>query len=104
MKDEYKLMVSRLEPTSTKINGKEVKINGFLASYYTPTNLVELMEDVHRTYGGGKYNVKIVDPAGKYLKTKIFEISGEAKLPARPCSCSIETLMLRGCQLPGVHV
>lgn len=97
-------MVYREKPHSIKRGGKELKISGFLASYYTPSNFIEVIEDVGSTHGGGDYVVRIIDPEGKFVKTKSFSISGAILLPSKPCTCSIQTLLTQGCQLPGVHI
>lgn len=104
MKDTYKMMVFRDGPLSIKQKGREVMIGGYLETFHTPTNMVELIENIGCMHGGGKYRVWVVTQAGKHVKTKTFEISGTVLVPTRPCNCSTETLMLRGCQLPRFHV
>jgi len=74
---EYKLMVLRLEPQVIK----GMKISGYLQTFHLPTTIPDIIEKVGETYGGGKYQIKIVDGAGKYVKSKTFEISGLPKIP-----------------------
>jgi len=73
---EYKLMVLRLEPALIK----GTKISGYLETFHLPTTIPDIIEQVGQKYGGGKYQIRIVDGTGKYVKSKIFEISGLPKL------------------------
>ena len=73
---EYKLMVLRLEPQMIK----STKISGYLQTFHLPTTIPDIIEKVGETYGGGKYQIRIVDGAGKYVKSKTFEISGLPKI------------------------
>jgi hypothetical protein len=73
---EYKLMVLRLEPQMTK----GVKINGYLQTHHLPTTIPDVIEKTGQQYGGGKFQIRIVDGAGKYVKSKTFEISGLPKI------------------------
>ena len=75
--NNYKIMALRLEPQSIK----GTKINGYLKTYHLPTSIPDIIEDVGYTYGGGKYQIRIVDGVGKYVKSKTFEISGLPKIP-----------------------
>jgi len=74
---EYKLMVLRLEPQMIK----GTKINGYLETFHLPTTIPDIIEAVGQKYGGGKYQLRIVDGTGKYVKSKTFEISGLPKIP-----------------------
>jgi len=74
---EYKLMVMRLEPQMIK----GTKINGYLDTFHLPTTIPDIIENVGQKYGGGKYQLRIVDGTGKYVKSKTFEISGLPKIP-----------------------
>lgn len=73
---EYKLMVLRLEPQIVK----GTKISGYLETFHLPTTIPDIIEQIGQKYGGGKYQIRIVDGTGKYVKSKIFEISGLPKL------------------------
>jgi len=74
---EYKLMVMRLEPQMIK----GTKINGYLDTFHLPTTIPDIIETVGQKYGGGKFQLRIVDGTGKYVKSKTFEISGLPKIP-----------------------
>jgi hypothetical protein len=74
---DYKLMVMRLEPQSIK----GLKISGYLETFHLPTSIPDIIEQVGQRYGGGKYNLRIVDGNGKYVKSKTFEIAGLPKIP-----------------------
>jgi len=74
---EYKLMVLRLEPATIK----GVRISGYLDTFHLPTTIPDIIEQVGQKYGGGKYQIRIVDGAGKYVKSKTFEIAGLPKVP-----------------------
>jgi len=73
---EYKLMTLRLEPQVIK----GTKINGYLETFHLPTTIPDIIEQVGQKYGGGKFQIRIVDGAGKYVKSKTFEISGMPKI------------------------
>jgi hypothetical protein len=60
---------------------KGVKISGFLEAFHLPVTIPGIIEQVGQKYGGGKYQIRIVDGTGKYVKSKMFEISGFPKLP-----------------------
>lgn len=89
---DYKLMVLRIEPT--EIDG--IKINGYLKTFYLPTTVPDVIEKVAKEYGGGKYKLRIVDDAGKYVKSKTFEISGYPKL-SRAGALNNEESVCCGC-------
>lgn len=72
---EYKIQLHRLEPQMLK--GQ--KIAGYLDTFYLPTTVPDIIEKVGRVYGGGRYQLKIVDGSGKYVKMKTFEIAGLPK-------------------------
>ena len=74
---DYKLMVLRLEPTTYKGH----KINGYLQTHHLPTTIPDIIEQTGKQYGGGKFQIRIVDGAGKYVKSKAFEVSGLPKIP-----------------------
>lgn len=74
---EYRLMVFRLEPQMVK----GVKISGFLEAFHLPITIPAIIEQIGQKYGGGKFQIRIVDGTGKYVKSKMFEISGFPKLP-----------------------
>lgn len=74
---EYRLMVFRLEPQMIK----GVKISGFLEAFHLPITIPSIIEQIGQKYGGGKFQIRIVDGTGKYVKSKMFEISGFPKLP-----------------------
>lgn len=74
---EYRLMVFRMEPQMIK----GVKISGFLEAFHLPITIPAIIEQVGQKYGGGKFQIRIVDGTGKYVKSKMFEISGFPKLP-----------------------
>jgi len=73
---EYKLMVMRLEPQMIK----GIKISGYLKTFHLPTTIPDIIEEIGVDHGGGKFQIKIVDGAGKYVKSKTFEISGLPKI------------------------
>lgn len=75
--NNVKLMAYRMEPQVYK----GTKISGFLESIYLPTSISEVTEKIQTKYGGGKYQIKMVDGAGKYLKSKIVEVAGFPKIP-----------------------
>lgn len=74
---EYKLMVFRLEPQMLK----GTKISGYLEAFHLPTTIPIIIEKIGQTHGGGKYQIRIVDGTGKYVRSKTFEIAGLPKLP-----------------------
>ena len=75
---DFKLMVLRMEPQLIK--GQ--KINGYLETFHLPTTIPDIIEQIGQKYGGGKFQIKIVDGTGKYVKSKTFEISGMPKIPS----------------------
>ena len=75
---DFKLMVLRMEPQVVK--GQ--KINGYLETFHLPTTIPDIIEQIGQKYGGGKFQIKIVDGTGKYVKSKTFEISGMPKIPS----------------------
>ena len=77
--NDFKLMVLRLEPTVIK----GTKISGYLKTHHMPTCVPDIIEETEKNFGGGKFQIRIVDPAGKYVKSKTFEISGLPKIPER---------------------
>jgi hypothetical protein len=96
---EYKLMVLRLEPQVIK----SMKISGYLQTFHLPTTIPDIIEQVGETYGGGKYQIRIVDGAGKYVKSKTFEISGLPKIPAPVTPAGTPTAAVEG-EAPAVAV
>lgn len=75
---DYKLMVVRLKPI--EIDG--LKTGGYLKTFYLPITIPDIIEKIGEEYGGGKYQIKIVDEEGKFIKSKSFEISGYPKSPS----------------------
>jgi hypothetical protein len=76
--DDYKLMVMRLEPAMLK----GAKISGYLETYKVPgTTIPDIIEASGKKYGGGKFQIRVVDGSGKYVKSKTFEIAGLPKMP-----------------------
>jgi len=73
---ELKAQILRLEPQTFQ----GIQLSGYLEAYYCPTSLPDIIEQVGKKYGGGKYQIKLIDQAGKYLKSKVFEISGSPKI------------------------
>ena len=69
---DYKLMVLRLEPQMLE----GVKISGYLKTFSLPTIIPDIIEEIGKDHGGGKYQIRIVDDTGKFIKSKTFEISG----------------------------
>lgn len=82
---EYKLLVFRLEPVSFRGN----RMSGYLKAFHLPTTIPDIIESIGIEFGGGKYQIRIVDASGKYVKSKMFEVVGEPRLP----SSSIPTLV-----------
>ncbi len=78
-KTDYKLMVLRLEPQEIK----GTKISGYLRTFHLPTTIPDIIEEIGKDHGGGKYQIRILDDAGKYIKSKTFEIAGIAKIPEK---------------------
>jgi len=76
---DYKLMVQRLEPQMFK----GVKISGYLKTFSLPTTIPDIIEEIGKDYGGGKYQIRIVDNDDKYVKSQTFEISGLPKIDKR---------------------
>lgn len=76
---DYKLMVLRLEPTTIK----GTKINGYLKTFHLPITIPHIIEEIGITHGGGKYQIRIIDSTGKYVRSKTFEISGLPKIPKK---------------------
>lgn len=74
---DFKLMAIRTEPSTIK----GVKISGYLETFHLPTSIPEIIEKLGQKYGGGRYSIRIVNGAGKYVKQKTFEISGLPKIP-----------------------
>jgi hypothetical protein len=78
--ESYKIMAQRLEPQTFQ----KLKISGYLKTFELPTSIPDIIEDIGQNYGGGKYILKIVDEAGRFVKTKTFEIAGIPKIPNKP--------------------
>jgi len=74
---QFKLMVLRLEPATIK----GTKISGYLETFHLPTTIPDIIEQIGQRYGGGRYQIRIVDASGKYVKSRSFEISGLPKIP-----------------------
>jgi hypothetical protein len=74
---DYKLMVHRLGPQVLR----GVKIAGYLETFYVPCTIPDIIEQIGRKYGGGRYVIKVVDNAGRYVKSKQFEIAGLPRFP-----------------------
>jgi hypothetical protein len=81
----FKINVSRLEPQFLK--GQ--KIAGYLGTYYLPTTVPDIIEDIGLRYGGGKFLLKVIDDQGKYVKSKTFEIAG---IPKTLCPAELRIL------------
>lgn len=75
--EDYLLKVFRVEPQMSK----GTKISGFLKDYHLPITIPSIIEDIGRIHGGGKFQLRIVDGLGRYVKSKFFEISGLPKIP-----------------------
>lgn len=74
----YSMRVTRLEhDTSKKLGFKEIKIETYFGH-----SLVETIEAVGQSFGGGKYRVRAIDVMGQKLGTKTFEIAGIPKTPS----------------------
>jgi len=73
--NEYKLMVMRVAPQESR----GFKIGGYLKTFHLPTTIPDIIEKIGSEYGGGKFQIRIVDGAGKYVKSKTFEIAGMPK-------------------------
>lgn len=82
---EYKLMVLRMEPATVK----GVKVAGYLETHHLPTTIPDIIEKTGERYGGGKFQIRIVDGFGKYVKSKTFEVSGLPRLPDKSNSTQI---------------
>jgi hypothetical protein len=75
--DDYRLMVLRMEPTTFK----GARINGYLETHKVPGMTVpDIIEATGMKYGGGKFQIRIVDGHGKYVKSKTFEVAGLPKI------------------------
>jgi len=74
--NDHKIRVLRLEPQVFK----NKKINGFLDTFQLPITIPDIIEQIGKKYGGGKYQIRIIDNAGLYVKAKAFEIAGLPKL------------------------
>lgn len=61
----YKFMVLRNEPA-----------DGYLTTYHLPTSIPDIIEDVGKNYGGGSYQIRIIDSSGRSIKSKSFIIAG----------------------------
>jgi len=75
--NDFKLTVLRMLPQ--KFCGLQIK--GYLQTFHLPTTIPDIIEEIGTKYGGGKFQIRIVDGAGKYVKSKTFEIAGDPKLP-----------------------
>lgn len=64
-------------------------MSGYLKAFHLPTTIPDIIESIGIEFGGGKYQIRIVDASGKYVKSKMFEVVGEPRLP----SSSIPTLV-----------
>lgn len=96
---DVKIMVMRLTP----ITLKGLKISGYLETFYLPTSIPDVIESIGTKYGGGKYQIRIVDTAGKHVKSKTFEISGAPKLSEERdgvISEVVENFIEKGTDLP----
>jgi len=78
---DIKLMVLRLKPQAFK--GQ--KISGYLETFHLPITIRDLIASVGMKYGGGAYQLRIVDPSKEgedmYLHSKLFEIAGNPVIP-----------------------
>lgn len=77
-KADYTLMVLRLEPQVIE----DQKISGYLQTFHLPITIPDIIEKIEHKYGGGRYQIRIVDGVGKYVKSKTFEVSGKPKIPS----------------------
>jgi hypothetical protein len=84
--NDFKLQVIRMEPAA--IRG--VKVSGYLSTFHMPTTIPDVVEEVGKQYGGGKYQVRIVNGAGKYVKSKTFDIAGMPKIPTEEVAAPVE--------------
>lgn len=75
---EYRIMVFRLEPQTVK----GTKISGYLESFHLPATIPDIIEKIGVNYGGGMFQIRIVDDSGKYVKSKQFTIAGFPKIPS----------------------
>jgi hypothetical protein len=74
---DYTFMVLRLSPV--RINKQQA--SGYLKTYHLPTTIPTIIEEVGDEFGAGEYQIRIVDGAGKYVKSKTFTAaSGIARL------------------------
>lgn len=73
----YRLQVFRLEPQIVR----GIKIDGYLTTHHLPTTIPSIIESVGKSYGGGKFQIKVIDDSGKYVRSQIFEIAGVPKIP-----------------------
>lgn len=77
--EDYKILVLRLKPKAYK----GLTVSGYLETFYLPTTIPDIIKEIGFKYGGGTYQVKIVDTQGQSVKTKTFEIAGRP-LPPNP--------------------
>lgn len=63
---DYKMMIFRTHPWRS-----------YLETFIQPITIPDIMEQVRKKYGGGGYQLKLVDIQGRYIKSKAFEIAGE---------------------------
>jgi len=107
----YKLMVQRLQPTTIK----GIKISGYLKTFPSKTSepdlltLIEIKKEIGENYGGGQYQLRTVDTAGKYIGSECFEISGLPKMPKLPtptaneASLKKELLQIRSATIQAIQ-
>lgn len=91
---QFVLKVYRLEKGSGKRGDPLVK-KDFLKDFHLPITIPDIIEQIGRDYGGGKYKIYIMGD-GKYIKSKTFEIAGKSK-PIL-CNCDLRKLMTTGCK------
>jgi len=66
------LAASSLKDCKLMVFGIEPAI-GYLDTFQLPTTIVDVIAQVGDKYGGGEYEVRVVDYQGKYIKSKVFQ-------------------------------
>ena len=68
----WKFGIYRLEPT--ELDGRRIRTSKIGEMSNIRHTMADLEADINFTYGGGKYCVKVLDAAGRVIKSKIVHV------------------------------
>lgn len=76
-----RLQIDRVGPRKF---GKYDVPTGLLETFPMPSDLLEVQEEIGRTFGGGRYRFRVLDFSGDIVTSGTFECAGPPKLPDMP--------------------